>query len=161
MTKRGLQAFAGGMILATSVLAGTFYFSPEDKADASKEDTKITESQVKSYLETNKMVSLDRNEYEELLSSKEEALKQADEAKKEEPAEKGAPAKEGNYKLSIQDGMSSADVSDKLEKDGLIPSAKDFNDYVIDAGYHTKVRAGEFELKYGMGFKEIVNVLTR
>ncbi|MGG3574757.1 hypothetical protein ABES25_09710 [Bacillus gobiensis] len=161
MTKRGLQAFAGGMILATSVLAGTFYFSPDEKADASKDEAEITENQVKSYLEANKLVSLKRNDYEKLLTSKEEALKQADEAEQEKPAEKETSKKEGNYKLTIQDGMSSADVSNQLEKDGLIPSARDFNDYVIDGGYHTKVRAGDFELKYGMGFKQIVNVLTR
>jgi hypothetical protein len=161
MTKKGLQAFAGGMILATSVLAGTYYFSPDDKAEASKETSEITESQVKSYLESNKKVSLDRQEYEELLSSKEEALKQADEAKKNESAEEKSPKKEGTYKLTIKDGMSSADVSEILEKDGLIPSARDFNDYIIDGGYHTKVRSGEFELKYGMGFKQIVNELTR
>lgn len=163
MTKSGLQAFAAGMILATSVLAGTFYFSPDDKAEASKEGTEVTESDAKSYLEKNKLVSLDRKEYEELLASKEEALNQAEEAKNANPAEVQvqAPKKEGAYKLTIQDGMSSADVSNRLEQDGLISSAKDFNDYVIDAGYHTKVRAGDFELNYNMGFKEIVGVLTR
>ncbi len=57
--------------------------------------------------------------------------------------------------------MSTADVSSILEKEGIIPSAKDFNDYVIDAGYHKEIRAGHFKVDSDMSFKKIVKTLTR
>ncbi len=50
--------------------------------------------------------------------------------------------------------MSTADVSSILEKEGIIPSAKDFNDYVIDAGYHKEIRAGHFKVDSDMSFKK-------
>lgn len=36
MTKRGIQAFAAGMILATAVLAAVFYLTDHDQAAAVK-----------------------------------------------------------------------------------------------------------------------------
>ncbi|MDQ0928451.1 ribosomal protein S8 [Bacillus atrophaeus] len=152
MTKRGIQAFAGGIILATAVLAGVFYLTDEDQAAAVKNEKSVSEQDVSSYLDSKKMVSVDRDEYQKLLDSKEKSLSDDSNADTE---------KNKTYKLTIKDGMSTADVSDILEKEGLISSAQDFNDYVIDAGYHKEIRAGNFKLKQGMSFKKIVKTLTR
>ena len=54
--------------------------------------------------------------------------------------------------------MSTADVSSILEKEGIIPSAKDFNDYVIDAGYHKEIRAYHFKVDSDMSFKNRQNI---
>lgn len=102
------------------------------------------------------MVSVDRDEYQKLLDSKEKSLSDDSNADTEKNKNKNK-----TYKLTIKDGMSTADVSDILEKEGLISSAQDFNDYVIDAGYHKEIRAGNFKLKQGMSFKKIVKTLTR
>ncbi|KYD02112.1 MULTISPECIES: endolytic transglycosylase MltG [Bacillus] len=155
MTKRGIQAFAGGIILATAVLAGVFYLTDEDQAAAVKNEKSVSEQDVSAYLDSKKMVSVDRDEYQKLLDSKEKSLSDDSNA---DDTEKN---KNKTYKLTIKDGMSTADVSDILEKEGLISSAQDFNDYVIDAGYHKEIRAGNFKLKQGMSFKKIVKTLTR
>ncbi|PRS02670.1 endolytic transglycosylase MltG [Bacillus atrophaeus] len=155
MTKRGIQAFAGGIILATAVLAGVFYLTDEDQAAAVKNEKSVSEQDVSAYLDSKKMVSVDRDEYQKLLDSKEKSLSDDSNA---DDTEKN---KKKTYKLTIKDGMSTADVSDILEKEGLISSAQDFNDYVIDAGYHKEIRAGNFKLKQGMSFKKIVKTLTR
>ncbi|ATO28286.1 hypothetical protein RA13_09850 [Bacillus atrophaeus] len=154
MTKRGIQAFAGGIILATAVLAGVFYLTNEDQAAAVKNEKSVSEQDVSAYLDSKKMVSVDRDEYQKLLDSKEKSLSDDSNADTEKNKNK-------TYKLTIKDGMSTADVSDILEKEGLISSAQDFNDYVIDAGYHKEIRAGDFKLKQGMSFKKIVKTLTR
>ncbi|BDG80690.1 hypothetical protein BJH90_15040 [Bacillus halotolerans] len=153
MTKRGIQAFAGGIILATAVLASVFYLTDEDQAAAVKEQKTVTEQDVNNYLDSKKMVSVNRDEYQKLLDSKEKSLS--------DDSSSDSKNKVKTYKLIIKDGMSTADVSAILEKEGIISSAKDFNDYVIDAGYHKEIRAGEFKVKSDMSFKKIVKTLTR
>ncbi|MCY8979145.1 hypothetical protein [Bacillus halotolerans] len=153
MTKRGIQAFAGGIILATAVLASVFYLTDEDQAVAVKEQKTVTEQDVNNYLDSKKMVSVNRDEYQKLLDSKEKSLN--------DDSSSDSKNKVKTYKLIIKDGMSTADVSAILEKEGIISSAKDFNDYVIDAGYHKEIRAGEFKVKSDMSFKKIVKTLTR
>ncbi|AZV50916.1 endolytic transglycosylase MltG [Bacillus halotolerans] len=153
MTKRGIQAFAGGIILATAVLASVFYLTDEDQAAAVKEQKTVTEQDVNNYLDSKKMVSVNRDEYQKLLDSKEKSLS--------DDSSSDSKNKVKTYKLIIKDGMSTADVSAILEKEGIISSAKDFNDYVIDAGYHKEIRAGEFKVKSDMTFKKIVKTLTR
>lgn len=142
MTKRGIQAFAGGIILATAVLASVFYLTDEDQAAAVKEQKTVTEQDVNNYLDSKKMVSVNRDEYQKLLDSKEKSLS--------DDSSSDSKNKVKTYKLIIKDGMSTADVSAILEKEGIISSAKDFNDYVIDAGYHKEIRAGEFKVKSDM-----------
>ncbi|MFH0347235.1 hypothetical protein ACHADS_11880 [Bacillus vallismortis] len=155
MTKRGIQAFAGGIILATAVLAAVFYLTDEDQAAAVKENKTVTEQDVSNYLDSKKMVSVNRDEYQKLLDSKEKSLNDDDSSSDTKTN------KVKTYKLNIKDGMSTADVSAILEKEGIISSAQDFNDYVIDAGYHKEIRAGEFKVKSDMSFKKIVKTLTR
>ncbi|MCC9023149.1 endolytic transglycosylase MltG [Bacillus nakamurai] len=154
MTKRGIQAFAAGIILATAVLAAVFYLTDNDQASAVKtEKTALTEKEVNSYLDSQQKVSVNRDDYQKLLDSKEKSLNtdQNSDTKK----------KKKTYKLTIKDGMSTADVSSILEKEGIIPSAEDFNDYVIDAGYHKEIRAGYFKVDSDMSFKKLVKTLTR
>lgn len=112
MTKRGIQAFAAGMILATAVLAAVFYLTDHDQAAAVKtEKTALTEKEVNSYLDDQQKVSVNRDDYQKLLDSKEKSLnndQNTDDKKKKV-----------TYKLTIKNGMSTADVSSILEKKGL------------------------------------------
>lgn len=145
MTKRGIQAFAGGIILATAVLAAVFYLTDEDQAAAVKDNKTVTEQDVNNYLDSKKLVSVNRDEYQKLLDSKKSLNNDSGSDTKSDKVK--------TYKLTIKDGMSTADVSAILEKEGIISSAQDFNDYVIDAGYHKEIRAGEFKVKSDMSFK--------
>ncbi|WP_353855236.1 endolytic transglycosylase MltG [Bacillus sp. Bos-x628] len=165
MTKKSIQTFAAGMILATGVLAIVFFLTGKDEAEAdttTKETlaAKVTEADVKSYLDSKKEVSVSRDTYQQLLDYKEKALKASEDgdAKSDQTADK---QKGKSIKVVIKNGMSTSDVSDMLEKEGIINSSKDFNDYVIDAGYHKEIRAGKFNLKTGMTFKQIVKALTK
>ncbi|ATH92403.1 endolytic transglycosylase MltG [Bacillus glycinifermentans] len=160
MTRQSVQAFAGGMILATAVLAGTFYLTGSGNAESSK--NKVSEADVKTYLKDNDQVSLTRTDYQDLLQYKEKALKQDDASQNEKDSgQDNEPKKGSKYKLEIKKGMSTAEVADILEKEKVVPSADDFKDYVKDAGYESKIRAGKYELKRGSSLKSIVKALSR
>ncbi|MFN2745325.1 MULTISPECIES: endolytic transglycosylase MltG [Bacillus] len=164
MTRQSIQAFAGGMILATAVLAGAFYLTDNGKAEASKDGQKISDADVKTYLKDNQQVSVKREEYQELLHYKETALKQADASqtkKDKENEQKNEKKKETKYKLEIKSGMSTAEIADLLEKEKVISSADDFKDYVKKTGYESKIKAGKFELKRGDSLKNIVKTLSK
>ncbi|MFS0655310.1 endolytic transglycosylase MltG [Bacillus sp. 179-C3.3 HS] len=166
MTKKSIQTFAAGMILATGVLAVVFFFTGKDEveADSTTKDTlsaKVTDTDVKNYLDSKKEVSVNRDTYQELLSYKEKALKASEDGDTNNDKQTTEKPKNKSIKFVIKNGMSTSDVSDMLEKEGIINSSKDFNDYVIDAGYHKEIRAGKFNLKTGMTFKQIVKALTK
>ncbi|MEH2999887.1 MULTISPECIES: endolytic transglycosylase MltG [Bacillus] len=163
MTKKSIQTFAAGMILATGVLAIVFFLTGKDEAaaDTTTKETlaqKVTDTDVKNYLDSKKEVTVSRETYQQLLDYKEKALKANEDG--DSKSDKQKP-KGKSIKFVIKNGMSTSDVSDILEKDGIINSSKDFNDYVIDAGYHKEIRAGKFNLKTGMTFKQIVKALTK
>ncbi|ASB88362.1 endolytic transglycosylase MltG [Bacillus sonorensis] len=160
MTRQSVQAFAGGMILATAVLAGTFYMTGGGNAEASKNGQKVSEADVKAYLKDNEQVSLKRADYQELLQYKEKSLKH-DDASQDDNSAADEAKKGSKYKLEIKKGMSTEEVADILEKEKVVTSADDFKDYVKDAGYESKIRAGKYELKRGSSLKSILKTLSR
>ena len=161
MTRQSVQAFAGGMILATAVLAGAFYLTDNGKAEASKEAQNISEADVKTYLKDNQQVSLKREEYQQLLHYKETALKQDDASQNKKEKEQDDAKKGSKYKLEIKSGMSTAEIADLLAKGKVISSADDFKDYVKKTGNESKIRAGKYELKRGDSLKNIVKTLSK
>lgn len=116
---------------------------------------------MKNYLDSKKEVSVSRETYQQLLDYKEKALKANEDGDSKNDKETSDKPKGKSVKFVIKNGMSTSDVSDMLEKDGIINSSKDFNDYVIDVSYHKEIRAGKFNLKTGMTFKQIVKALTK
>ncbi|MEM5015671.1 hypothetical protein WKH31_05200 [Metabacillus indicus] len=158
MSRKGFQSFAAGMILSTSVLAATHFFGENNDKATVTVNREVTENDIKEYLIKNGQTAVDTKEYDELIAFKEKAL-----IEKQKQAEKPAEEKhqQENYTLKIVDGMATSDVSRILEQEGVIESASEFNDFVINGNYHTKVRMGTFQLKKGMSFSEIVNVLVK
>ncbi|OMI27518.1 hypothetical protein BTA31_10405 [Bacillus haynesii] len=161
MTRQSVQAFAGGMILATAVLAGAFYLTDNGKAEASKDAQNVSEADVKTYLKDNQQVSLKRDEYQQLLHYKETALKQDATSQNKKEKEQDDAKKGSKYKLEIKSGMSTAEIADLLAKGKVISSADDFKDYVKKTGNESKIRAGKYELKRGDSLKNIVKTLSK
>ncbi|MCM3596232.1 hypothetical protein M4D55_10650 [Metabacillus idriensis] len=158
MSKKGFQSFAAGMILSTSVLAATYFMGETNEKTAAVVSKEVTENDIKEYLIKKGQTAIDTKEYDELIAFKETALIEKQKQAEAPPEEKPQNEK---YTLKIVEGMNTGDVSDILEQEGVIASAKDFNEFVINGNYHTKVRMGTFELTKGMSFSEIVNVLVK
>ncbi|MDA1474836.1 endolytic transglycosylase MltG [Bacillus changyiensis] len=178
MNRQSVQAFAGGMILATGVLAGAFYLTGNGNAE-SKDAEKVSESNVKTYLKNNEQIAVEKNEYQELLQYKETALKQGKVAQKDnnkaedknkdkdknkdndKKEDKDKKKKDTKYKLEIKSGMSLSEVADTLAKEKVVSSADKFEKYAKKSGYESKLRAGKYELKRGESFKKIVETLSK
>lgn len=62
--------------------------------------------------------------------------------------------------FTIERGMSSNEVADVLAKKGLIKDAVDFNQYIIKVGRASIIRVGNFSLKQGATYEEIVMKIT-
>ncbi|MBM7604700.1 hypothetical protein JOC75_002703 [Metabacillus crassostreae] len=172
MSKTGFRTFAAGMILSTSVLGGTYLLSDKEQA-AAKVEKEVTEADIKAYLTNNNKMAIDTDEYEEFLATKNATDKKEDtkvveqpkteEAPKEEAPKEEAPKEEEvvSYNVTIKDGMTTSEVSDALELNGIIESSKEFDQFLISKNYHTKVQLGTFEVKKGMTFAQLADVITR
>lgn len=170
MSKTGFQAFAAGMIVATSVLGITYFFSDNQSATADTSKQKITESEVESYLTNNGKISIETEEYEQLLASKEAVQQSKTEQKEttenvETPTSK-EPAKEKEeqaetYKFYVRAGMTTNQISDILEQNGIIEDSFAFDQFLIKGGYHKKIQLGTFHVKKGMDYYQLADVLTK
>lgn len=169
MSKLGFQAFAAGMIVATSVLGGTYLLSDHQSATADSEQKEVTEKQVNQFLKSNGQVSITSEEYEELLALKKAEVVQEDSQNQQqtETAKETGQPKEAEEKtedvimVTIKEGMTTSEVSDLLEQNGVIDSSFDFDQYLIRNNYHTKVQLGTFEIQKSMKFQDLAEAITK
>ena len=71
-----------------------------------------------------------------------------------------APTKE-IVDITINPGEGSYVISQKLEQSGLIDDATEYDAYLCDNGYHTKLRAGVHKIPMGSTREEIAKLLCR
>lgn len=172
MSKTGFQAFAAGMIVATSVLGGTYLLSGTQQAEADTEQRELSENEVAKFLTSKQQTAISIDEYEELLASKnaEVTEKASEEAPKKEVTENIEATQETEekkkeevikYNVTIKAGMTTSEVSDLLEQNAIISDSFEFDQYLINNDYHTKVQLGTFEVQKGMTFKQLAEAITR
>lgn len=160
MSKTGFQAFAAGMIVATSVLGGTYLLTDEKPVTANTEEKEITDKDVSSYLTGKGQVAITTDEYEELLKTKDAALKQQTKAEKEtQPAQQAE--KPVSYTFRINAGMTTSEISEILEQNGIVADSFDFDQYLIKNKYHQKVQLGTFTVQKGMNYQQLAELLTK
>lgn len=63
--------------------------------------------------------------------------------------------------ITINPGEGSYVISQKLEQSGLIDDAAEYDAYLCDNGYHTKLRAGVHKIPMGSTREEIAKLLCR
>ncbi len=167
MSKTGFQAFAAGMIVATSVLGGTYLFSGKQQAEADVEQKELSEKEVENFLTDKQQIAIQIDEYEELLASKnakvveKETEEAPQEVKKDTASAEEKKQEVIKYKVTIKAGMTTSEVSDLLEQNAIITSSKEFDQYLIKNKYHTKVQLGTFEVQKGMTFLQLAKAITR
>ncbi|HZH62909.1 MAG TPA: hypothetical protein VEY70_25830 [Metabacillus sp.] len=171
MSKTGFQAFAAGMIVATSVLGGTYLLSGTQQAEADAEQRELSKNEVEKFLTSNQQTAISIDEYEELLASKnaEVTEKASEEAPKEETTENTEATQETEekkedvikYNVTIKAGMTTSEVSNLLEQNAIISDSFEFDQYLIKNNYHTRVQLGTFEVQKGMTFQQLAEAITR
>lgn len=74
-------------------------------------------------------------------------------------SKKAAAAAGGKVNFSITAGMSSENVAASLKSLGIIDNSSEFNKYLVNNGYASKIKVGTFELQKGQSYAEIAATL--
>ena len=79
----------------------------------------------------------------------------------EKATEEPAKTSDETVTIVVESGMYSEEVAERLMEAGIIDDAYDFNIWLESTGYATALEVGEFQVKKGMSYEEIAQVLTR
>ena len=96
-------------------------------------------------------------------SSAEESTGQDAGSTTEEKSSEEASQKESDSvqtTLTIEGGASSYPVCQRLQELGMIDSAEEFDSYLVEQGYASRIRVGTHTLKKGMSFYEIAEAIS-
>ncbi|MDF1510556.1 hypothetical protein PZE06_20700 [Robertmurraya sp. DFI.2.37] len=146
MNKHTLRAFALGIIFAVVVLHFTVLErEPEIPINSAKE--RMTEAGF---------VVLTKEELNDLEK------KQMEPPAEEVKTDQETPSEElKQITLEIKLNMSTKKIADMLADGQIIENATEFEQYLIEHGYHTKVQIGSFELNSEMTYEEISKIITK
>ncbi|MCJ7843416.1 endolytic transglycosylase MltG [Lederbergia sp. NSJ-179] len=154
MDKRGTRGIALGLLLSALCLIGYQYLNPEPiKQTTNPVQSGETEIDQAEYAKLQNEVRDWQKKYEE-LESKHEKAAQKDQHKAAEDQSK-------SFQFTIEEGMSSKEISEQLKTAGVIQDSEDFNDYLEAKELQTKIRTGTFEVTKEMSYHDVANVLTK
>ncbi|MEK3991193.1 MULTISPECIES: endolytic transglycosylase MltG [Robertmurraya] len=168
MNKIHLRAFAFGLLLSTCIFGTYYYFSGDNGAAA-----KLSNEELIAQVEDKGYKVVEEKAYEELEAKAKDAeatppeeetkeTEQTDTTKEETAKEEEQPAEAvKEYKLNIISGMQSSEIATLLKDAGIITDAFEFEQYLINTGYHTKVQLGEFVVKSDMTFEQLAKIITK
>lgn len=71
------------------------------------------------------------------------------------------PTTADTVSITIKGGTSSMTICQNLQKAGLIENATEFDTYLIENGYASRIRAGTYDLKMGMSFQDLAESISR
>ncbi len=80
-----------------------------------------------------------------------------------EESEASTTAPQGEYvtaTITVVGGMDSEQVARLLEDAGIVESAADFDSFLNQNGYSTRIEVGTFEVHGGMTYEELADVLS-
>ena len=101
--------------------------------------------------------------YESLLAEKESSSKasttSASATTQASTSEAATTQSSKPVSITVEEGESSNDVAEKLEKAGLIKSAKEFVDYLTTNNIAENIWTGTFEIKPGSSNEEIARAI--
>lgn len=172
-----LRGLGVGIVFASVVFLVAYNGKPSHKMS----DTEIIEKAkelgmveqedpVKALLTTekNKKKTTEANENKATIEKTTEADKTTEVTTEKITTEK-VTAKEATTEKSDDEfitvavvrGDSSYTVCQKLEKAGLIKNAAEFDTYLVENGYANRIRIDSYQLKIGMDFHDIAEIITK
>ncbi len=157
MNKHTLRTFSFGILFAVCTSAVYSYSFAKDNQQ------KLNINEAKEILHKAGYVLLTKNEYKKISAKasepKSEAVKEAPGS--HDSAENNNPTGVINYRLTIEKGMSSSQISTLLAAAKIIDDNKAFNDYLISHNYQTKIQLGTFDLTNKMSYEQIAKMITK
>lgn len=138
-----LRSFGIGLFVAGAVL-GMVQLTSKESPDTqqSVKDTSTTATTVKTLEKENAALKKELTALEKKL--------------KKQPAKKATAI----YTLHIETGMGTTEITNTLQKDGIISDAREFEQYIIDQGQATRLQNGSFTLQKDMSYAAILKALT-
>ncbi|EIA20660.1 endolytic transglycosylase MltG [Listeria fleischmannii] len=155
--KNNLRMVALGLLISAAVLfVFSQFFSPDTDAATTKEKTATTQEAGNN--------TTWKQKYEKLLAKQELEKNEAAEKERQETTAKADAEKKKNevkkYTLIIQKGDPTSKVSQNLQENGIIPVAKNFDNYLKQNDYEKYIRDGKYELTSKMTFEQIAKKLS-
>lgn len=92
-------------------------------------------------------------------TSEESSQKESDSAQTTTEKKDADQSKE-KVTLTIEGGASSYPVCQRLQELGMIENAEEFDTYLVEQGYASRIRVGTHTLKKGMSFYEIAEAIS-
>ncbi|MFG6148515.1 hypothetical protein [Halobacillus sp. B23F22_1] len=175
--KQSLRFFSLGIFVSTVVMGMNYWIGPNEQAESTAtmdEIDMINEMEAGGYnVLTDEQLQEKVNQAvhsQTTAASKEESTNetdgdernQADEVESQEKdSEEGEENKTKTYTLVIEEGISSTDISQTLEQQGIIEDAESFDIYLSDRKLTQYIQIGEFELSESMNRDEVADTITR
>lgn len=132
-------------IITKEDISSTGAITQESYAQAQQELTDVKQQLAKLQLDLNSARQDRTNESEQVIT--------------ETPADH-IPS-EASMTLDIQKGMTSSEISAKLEDAGIIQNKMDLNNYLTDQGLAGRIQLGNYEVNSSMSLKQIAETFTR
>ena len=168
-----MNSFAAGLLVATSVCAGVYFFSPSESNTGTEasEVIEVTES-IETETETQTVEVPSEKEMKDMLTTAGYIIHSEKEwkdnlAKIEANNEKANSSEDGKEKvvykavLNVSQGMTSIDVGKALVQANIIDNAMTFFNEVEDRGLANDLRPGTFELDSEMSLDEAINTIFK
>lgn len=158
LTSNSLRSFAGGILIATSLIGAVYLFGPSEASSTGKEEPaevqKLSEDEMVKKLTSKGYVIHTEDQWNKQLKDMNE--------KQEEASDKKDDGKVV-YKtmLTVSTGMTSIDVGNALEKANIIKDGLDFYKEVEKRGLENELRPGTFDVESGMSTDEIISAIFK
>ena len=145
---------------------------PEENAESDAEPIVNAEPEVSSEPEVSTGAAPEASEKPNVSAASEPAASTAAEAgatpeagvkpvADEAEEDSGTAPEKEIVDITINPGEGSYVISQKLEQSGLIDDAAEYDAYLCDNGFHTKLRAGVHKIPMGSTREEIAKLLCR
>ncbi|WP_244886953.1 endolytic transglycosylase MltG [Rossellomorea vietnamensis] len=159
VTSNSLRSFAGGILIATSLIGAVYLFGPSEASSTGKEEPaevqKLTEDEMVKKLTSKGYVIHTEDQWNKQLK----ALNENQEEKASDKKDDGKVV----YKtmLTVSTGMTSIDVGNALEQANIIKDGLDFYKEVEKRGLENELRPGTFDVESGMTTDEIISAIFK
>lgn len=172
MNKQNMRSFAFGIFITVCLIGSVYLGQDDEKGKASG----IANS--KSLLEKNGYVVLSKNEFNGLQEKAgnqnkntgiEEKTETSPEKTQKEPQKEEITNNEGQaaapsvkeYQLEVISGMSSNEIARVLAENNIISSDTEFDNYLKQNNYQTKIQIGSYSITNQMSYEQIAKIITK
>lgn len=155
MDRKLLRGLAIGFFLSGLIL---LFFPQEQPKKVNVENNHQPNEELVSQVETlqkqNKDLTKENSQLQEQVKEKNETIDQSDEQT------------EGNYEivsyqLTIESGMDSKQISQRLANEQIILHSDDLNDWLTIQNLHRSIQVGTYDLRSDLSIKEIAEMITK